>query len=39
MAVVIVAGGATGIGRAVVQAFSAQGDSVLLADVHEAAAR
>lgn len=39
MAVVIVAGGATGIGRAVVQAFSAQGDSILLADVREAAAR
>ncbi|CAN7387947.1 SDR family NAD(P)-dependent oxidoreductase [Phenylobacterium sp. LjRoot225] len=39
MAVVIVAGGATGIGRAVVQAFSAQGDSVFLADVREAAAR
>jgi dihydroanticapsin dehydrogenase len=39
MGVVIVAGGATGIGRAVVRAFSAQGDSVLLADMNlEAAA-
>jgi dihydroanticapsin dehydrogenase len=33
MAVVIVAGGARGIGRAVVRAFAAQGDSVLLADL------
>ncbi|MEV7004972.1 SDR family oxidoreductase [Streptosporangium sp. NPDC051022] len=39
MASVLVAGGATGIGRAVVQAFRKRGDSVLLADRNLAAAR
>ncbi len=38
MAVVLVAGGATGIGRAAVRAFRAQGDSVLLVDNNRAAA-
>jgi len=36
--VVIVAGGATGIGRAAVRAFRAQGDSVLLVDINRDAA-
>jgi NAD(P)-dependent dehydrogenase (short-subunit alcohol dehydrogenase family) len=38
MASVLIAGGATGIGLAVVRAFRARGDSVLLADVNEKAA-
>jgi 3-oxoacyl-[acyl-carrier protein] reductase len=38
MATIIVAGGATGIGRASVIAFSAQGDNVLLADSNGAGA-
>jgi len=38
MGVVIVAGGATGIGRAAVRAFRAQGDSVLLVDSNRDAA-
>jgi dihydroanticapsin dehydrogenase len=36
--VVIVAGGATGIGRAAVRAFRARGDSVLLVDINRDAA-
>jgi dihydroanticapsin dehydrogenase len=39
MATVLIAGGATGIGRATMRAFRAAGDDVLLADVNEAAAR
>jgi 3-oxoacyl-[acyl-carrier protein] reductase len=38
MGIVIVAGGATGIGLAAVRAFRAQGDSVLLADINRDAA-
>ncbi len=38
MGIVIVAGGATGIGLAAVRAFRAQGDSVLLADINREAA-
>lgn len=39
MATILIAGGATGIGRAAMRAFRAAGDDVLLADVNEAAAR
>jgi len=39
MAVILIAGGATGIGRATALAFSRQGDSVLLADRDGAGAR
>jgi 3-oxoacyl-[acyl-carrier protein] reductase len=39
MGVVIVAGGATGIGRAAVRAFRSQGDSVLLVDNNQAQAQ
>jgi len=35
---VLVGGGATGIGAAVVQAFRRRGDAVLLADVNQQAA-
>jgi 3-oxoacyl-[acyl-carrier protein] reductase len=38
MGIVIVAGGATGIGLAAVRAFRAQGDNVLLADINRDAA-
>ncbi len=38
MGIVIVAGGATGIGRAAVRALRAQGDSVLLVDINRDAA-
>lgn len=39
MSTVLVAGGATGIGAAAVRAFCRRGDSVLLADLNEAAGR
>ncbi len=39
MASVLVAGGATGIGRAAVRAFRARGDAVLLADIDEIGAK
>lgn len=39
MACVLVAGGATGIGRAAVRAFRARGDAVLLADIDEEGAQ
>lgn len=39
MASVLVAGGATGIGRAAVRAFRHRGDRVVLADLNEAGAR
>lgn len=39
MASVLIAGGATGIGLAAMRAFRARGDSVLLADIDEVAAK
>jgi len=39
VALVLVAGGATGIGRAAVRAFRQRGDRVVLADLNESAAR